>query len=394
MNPGGATLHDRGRSLPASGFLTTLLQQHPHPAIDRVMREPAKFRPEAVYIRIGRNADGTPSFSTYRLGSDLASYFYPASTVKLPLVLCALEKLRSIGDPRLTVDTPFYAPGGEAGDADVPTTIRRCVGEIFCVSDNRAANRLYEFVGPDALRASLTAKGYHHTEIRHRFGLPPERALDPGSGPVRFRCGDTEIYSRAAVHRPPAPAPPGFPAEGTSNRASLEELLEMLKNVIFPASVAGEQRFDLSPGDLAMVKQAMGTFPGEARLPLYDPERHPPAYCKFILWGGARDISIPPYLRVYNKSGWACGQLTDVAYVADDRYGVEFMLAATLSTGDSGAAPGEVPDYDAVCKPFLGTLGQRIYAYELQQTGKYLPPTARYNPFTPQTRDARRETHR
>jgi hypothetical protein len=391
MSPGGATSGRSKRPVPASAFLTKLLQQHPHPAIDRVMMDRARFRPRIVYTRIDRDSAGVPVFSTHRLGEKSAAYFYPASAAKLPLALCALEKLHLTGDPRLTVDTPFYAPGDGPGGEILPTTIRRCIRGIFAVSDNRAANRLYEFTGPEALARSLTAKGYRHTEVRHRFGLPPDRALDAGSGAVRFLHGSTEIYSRPAVHRPPAPPPSGFPAEGTSNCVSLEELLEMLKNIIFPASVTGKRRFDISPGDLAMVKQAMGAFPGEGTPPLYDPECYPPAYCKFILWGGARDISIPPYLRVYNKAGWAYGQLTDVAYVTDELHGVEFMVAATLSTGDSDAARGDAPDYDAVCKPFLGALGQLIYAYELQRTGKYLPPPARYNPFTRQTRGAERK---
>lgn len=390
MSSGGATSLRSKRPVPASGFLTTLLQQHPHPAIDRVMQDRAKFRPRIVYTRIDRDPAGAPLFSTHRLGADSADYFYPASAAKLPLALSALEKLRQIGNPGLTVDTPFYAPADGPDTESLPTTIRSCIREIFGVSDNRAANRLYEFVGPDAIRSSVTAKGYRHTEVRHRFGLPPDQALAPGSGGVRFLVDGAEVYSQAAVRRPAVASPAAFPAEGISNRASLEELLEMLKNVLFPTSVAPKRRFDISPDDLAIVRQAMGAFPGEGTQPRYDPERYPPACCKFILWGGVRNPGIPPYLRVYNKAGWAYGQITDVAYVADELQGVEFMVAATLSTGDCGAAP----DYDAVCKPFLGALGQLIYHYELQRAGKYLPPPARYNPFMPRSRDAERKAHR
>lgn len=389
MSPDGTTPYGTPGVIPTPDILTSVFHQYGHPVLDRVMGDPAAFRAKIVYVRIDRDENGAPSFCCHELGGDPAAYFYPASTVKLPLALSALEKIHALRLPALTIDTPFYASSGEPGSQTVPTTLRRCIRDIFLVSDNQSANRLYEFVGPVALHASLRSKGYVHTEIRHRFGLAPSEAR-PGTGPVRFVERGVEIYAQAACpgavaagDSHPADGIPlhGFPEDGTGNRTCLKELLEMLRSVLFPQSLPARRRFRLKAEDLAILQEVLQAYPSDQVSPRYDPHRYPPAYGKFLLWGGARDARIPPYLKVFNKAGWAYGFLTDVAYVADYRHQVEFMLGATLRVDSCAATGGDAGyDYDRIGKPFLGALGQAVYAYELSRPRKYLPNLTRYSP--------------
>jgi hypothetical protein len=78
-------------------------------------------------------------------------------------------------------------------------------------------------------------------------------------------------------------------------------------------------------------------------------------------------------LRIFNKVGDAYGFLTDVAYVADFKTGVEFMLSATIYCNKDGIFNDDKYDYDTVGFPFLKHLGQVIYNYELKREKQHLP---------------------
>ena len=70
-----------------------------------VTADPDKYRVQIIYTQIDRDAANRPSFTSYTYGVDPARYFYPASTVKLPTALLALEKVNDLAIPGLTRDT-------------------------------------------------------------------------------------------------------------------------------------------------------------------------------------------------------------------------------------------------------------------------------------------------
>ena len=63
-----------------------------HPKIKNVMSNPDVFELQIIYTQILRNKNNKVSFKdhTYQLNAN--NYFYPASTVKFPIALMALEK--------------------------------------------------------------------------------------------------------------------------------------------------------------------------------------------------------------------------------------------------------------------------------------------------------------
>ena len=64
---------------------------------------------QIAYTEITRDKYGEPVFRDFELQVDEEIYFYPASTVKLPVAILALQKIRKLqsqGIP-LTPDTPF-----------------------------------------------------------------------------------------------------------------------------------------------------------------------------------------------------------------------------------------------------------------------------------------------
>jgi len=81
-----------------------------------------------------------------------SNYFYPASSVKFPIALLALEKANEIAE--IDSNSRFQIEGDS-----IQTTIQKEVQKIFAVSDNEAYNRLFEFLGQDEINDRLRA--YH-----------------------------------------------------------------------------------------------------------------------------------------------------------------------------------------------------------------------------------------
>ncbi|NNK09758.1 MAG: hypothetical protein HKP08_00300, partial [Flavobacteriaceae bacterium] len=118
--------------------------------IRKVMDDPSPFEVQIRFTRISREKDSV-YFEDYDYNVDSTLYFYPASTVKFPISLLALEKINRNKD--LSINTRFYVEGDS-----LETTFAEEITKIFAVSDNDANNRLLEFLGQDAINASFKEK--------------------------------------------------------------------------------------------------------------------------------------------------------------------------------------------------------------------------------------------
>ena len=63
------------------------------PNFEKILANPEKYRVQIVYTQIDRDAQNRPTFTTHRWRANPTEYFYPASTVKFPACLLALEKI-------------------------------------------------------------------------------------------------------------------------------------------------------------------------------------------------------------------------------------------------------------------------------------------------------------
>jgi hypothetical protein len=331
------------------------------------------------YVRIDRDDSGHASFTASGYGE--GGCFYPASTVKLPLVLATLEKLNRSGLAGL--QDLLLSVAGYPGAA----TIAACIGKIFLVSDNDAANRLFEFVGRRELNRVLRERGYTQTRILHRFGARGTATDQAATPEVCFHRQGRLLYRQPArKEEPPAGErhgkSPDLSGDGRmdnlagKNRTSLAELLEMIRSVMFPASMDPSRRFLLTGEDLAFLASVMCRLPAESDDPVYDGDLFAAGYAKFLL-PGEDDDPAPSGVRIFSKSGWARGFLTDAAYIADSRNNVEYMLAATLRVDDDGSG-GEDHYRYGEGKRLLGRLSRLIYRHELERPRKYPPDLSRY----------------
>lgn len=396
------TINSAAMNKKNTAWLEALLQTHA-PLLGPVMADPEGYRLQIIYTRIDRDARNRPLFTDHYYRYRPEEYFYPASTVKMPAALLAMEKMNRLG---LDIHAPMYtdslagitpAVTADSSAADLRPSVAHYIKKIFLVSDNDAFNRLYEFLGQEEFNRSLWEKGYPNSQIRHRLdiALPPDSNRHTNA--IRFLAGDgsgTVVYRQADVvsrlQFPPrhdtagrahyannqlVQAPFDFSAK---NRILLADLHQILKSIIFPESVTSGQAFRLKESDYRFLYRYMSQLPTETTYPVYDTAEFHRNYVKYLMGGADAATALPSGLRIFNKPGWAYGFLTDVAYFADFDNGVEFMLSATLYANQDDVIGDNKYDFETAGKPFLKELGQLIYREELQRAKKYKPDLQRY----------------
>lgn len=356
---------------------------------------------QIIFTQIDRGANGMPLLTHHYFNVDPNKYFYPASVVKLPVSLLALQRLNELQNMGIDRNTSMITEAANAAQTAVyndPTTpdgrptVAQYIRKIFTVSDNDAFNRLYEFLGQDYINRSLQQKGYKDVQLLHRLQISLSEAANRQTNPVKFISpGNTILYEQPAFTNATNYAvrndslgkayyqngvlyngPMNF---SLKNRISLQDLHSVLISLIFPEQVAAGQRFNISAADRVFILQAMSSYPAEAsaELPfLADTSKYWPASNKLLLWGGEKG-PVPPGIRIFNKTGGAYGQLLDVAYIVDFEKGVEFFLSAVTYCNSDGVINDDKYDYNTTGIPVLKQLGQTIYNYEVKRPKKYQP---------------------
>ena len=97
--------------LPDTTFLKNLLESHPE-LFSHILNHPAHNEVQILYTQIDRDENNLPHFKSYSYRLNAHHYFYPASTVKLPTAIFALEKLNELNIPHLDKNTVMKTPGG------------------------------------------------------------------------------------------------------------------------------------------------------------------------------------------------------------------------------------------------------------------------------------------
>jgi len=360
---------------------------------------------QIIYTQIIRDSLNRPSFKSFYFDVDSAQYFYPASTVKLPQVLLALEKLNELRAMGYSIDkySPIYHDSLYDGQMSVKLdttaqdsipTIAHYAKKIMVVSDNDAFNRLYEFVGQKATNEKMRAKGYN-VRFLHRLERPLTPDQNRHTEAVRFVRNDTVLFRQPMLVNTDSIRAPrkvfkgkGFirkdsliqqPFDFTyKNSYPLQEQQEILKAILFPNAIDAKRRFNLTTEDRQFVMKYMSQLPRETQEPAYykDTTLYD-AYCKFLLFGDDRS-PIPANIRIFNKVGDAYGYLIDNAYIVDFENGVEFILSAVINTNTDGIYNDGKYEYKTIGYPFMKNLGQVIYDYECKRKRKHAPDLSEF----------------
>ena len=128
---------------------------------------------------------------------------------------------------------------------------------------------------------------------------------------------------------------------------SLQSLHMILRSVIFPKAMPKHQRFGLTKDDYLFLQRYMSMQPGESKFPSYDTSEYWNNYVKMILFGVEKNDP-DPSIRIFSKSGWSYGFLTDAVYIADFKNNIEFMVSATIYCNEDGILNDDKYDYRKV----------------------------------------------
>ena len=386
---------------PQNAFFEDLFRQYPG-VFDDVIKRKNELNVQVIYTQIDRDANNRPVFKTHTYNKANAKYFYPASTVKLPTALLALQRLNELNQPGLDMNSTMITENAYSGQTpayndpntiDGKPSIAQYIKKILLVSDNDAYNRLYEFLGPDYINTEMRKKGFESARIVHRLDIFLTEDENKHTNPIRFFDANMrKIYEQPLkkASKPfgklDAELGKGYYSKGQlinkplsfalKNRLELNDLHNVLISTIFPEMISPENRFNLTRAQEDFVLKYMSSFPGESIYPSYD-KTYNDAYCKFLLYGSEGE-NLPKNIRIFNKVGDAYGHLIDAAYIVDFDKKIEFLVSAIIYTNSDGILNDDKYDYDTVGFPFLKNLGRALYNYEVKRKRNNAPDLSRF----------------
>ena len=355
-----------------------------------------KYRLQILYTQIDRDKKNHPKFTTFGYRISNSEYFYPASTVKFPASVLALEKINNLNIKGLTKETVMLT--GAEYERHTPVTkdstsenglpsVAHYIKKILMVSDNDAFNRLYEFIGQEAFNETLHQKGYENTRIFHRLQVGMNKEQNRRTNPIKFMQGNEIVYQQPMIISEKnysslmqisvgkgymqGDSVVNTPFDFTDrNFYPLLDQQAVLKSILFPEAVEPKKRFNLTEDDYKFMYKYMSQMPTESTYPNYNSVEFHPTYCKFLMYGSGKNEVVNPNMRIFNKIGDAYGFLLDNAYIVDFEKGVEFMLTTVLLCNNDQIFNDDKYDYDTIGFPFMKNLGQLIYNHELSRPRK------------------------
>ncbi|RIW18384.1 hypothetical protein D0X99_01465 [Algoriphagus lacus] len=364
-----------------------------YPTLQKVLADTAKYQVQILYTQIDRNEHGNPLFKEYPFNLNDDHYFYPASTVKLPIALLALEWLEEQKIESLTLETTMLTDSVRPSQLPAITdstsqnglpSIGHYIKKILLVSDNDASNRLYELMGMDYINQKLKEKGLNHTVITQRLSFPISPEENRHFNPVRFvdNSGKT-IFELSARQSDSAYVVPGNPKIGKAyyrndslvqggmdfsykNKFSLSDFDGVVKRIIFPEAFLGIERFNLNEEHRNFVLKYMSMLPRESTYPKYDTVEYYDSFSKFFKFGTDKK-PIPSRFRIFNKTGWSYGYLIDGSYFVDFDSGVEFFVSAVVYVNEDQILNDDKYETEEIGLPFFAELGEYLYQLEVKR---------------------------
>lgn len=344
-----------------------------------IAKNPARFR-----LQIGLTRIDGPTLRHHHLRLDRREWQSPASLVKLPLAIMALERLAALrrAGHAVTLETPLQL--SKAPDCTVwgqnPEPLRRTLTALFAVSDNPAYNRLYDWLGPAAIHARFADWGITDARLWSRFAAcPPESHRVGADWAFVDAAGRELVAGRADPPYTPSAHPLGRVRFGSAwmeagrridgpmdfserNHLPLADVHEILLRLVAPEAFPASKHYALDPTDRHTLLQLMALTPPESRDPVYATADYPAHYNRYLFVGeGARPR--PPGVSLAGKVGEAYGFLSDTVYASErDDAGLRFVLSAALYINADDVLNDGGYEYAAQGRPFLAWLGHAVLA--------------------------------
>ncbi len=324
--------------------------------------------------------------TTHRFRAD-AEYFYPASAIKLPLAIVALETMNArLGFKvpartrlvRCRYDRSGCEPPPEDEDHErdkdedgvyrhKKLRIGSEIRKMLSYSDNDSYNRLWDIVGHRQANEMAIQLGLDAVRFHHRMNAPADKSvrtqrvtlLPPGKRAIvmKRRNSDYALSPTAAAR---LRIGKGFNAGGGNivdepmdfamkNYVSLRELQRILISLVRPDHPeALELTLDQKQRELLLA--AMTTrLSAKKRAAEHSP-----------LSPGVLDVLPAKRVRYIGKSGRAYGFHLDNAYIEDLETKRAVFVVATVYVNPNGILNDDDYGYDDTSKPLLAALGKAL----------------------------------
>lgn len=385
-----------------------ILKDHPE-FFKEVLAHDQQKEIQIIYSQINRDKNNIAKFKSFSFNTDKIHYFYPASTIKLPTAIFALEKLNELNIQNLNLNTHLKI-GKDFGkqtiveedtsSSDGLPSIANYIKKILLVSDNDAYNRLYEFVGRKEINEKLKRHGFNNSRIISRLSVGDSGENARYTNPFTFYDKSQEIY-----YQPQQFDSKDYPLKlngllkgkgyldgndslilkpfnfADKNVFALKDQHLLMQKLMFPESFPESKRFNLNPKDYEFLYTYMSRYPTDNIKPTYQSQDYYPTYCKFLFYGADKNISPNPNIRIFNKVGDAYGYTIDNMYFVDFENNIEFILSAVIQSNNNQIYNDNTYEYETICLPFLKNLGQMIYDLELKRDKKIIPNFDKFLPY-------------
>ncbi len=349
--------------------------------LSEILKNKDEYEIQIAYTEITRDKYDEPVFRDFELQVDEEKYFYPASTIKLPIVVLTLDKineLRSTGidiTPKSKIIVSSTHEGNNQVQKDSITSFQNLIADVFLVSDNSASNVLIDFIGYNYFNTKMAQAGIKNTYLNHKFNPDPyvninwqikthknelissnenQIIITADQKTLRLKKGKKKFQDGIVIN--------GSLDFSQKNRSSITDMHDILKRIIFPLKFDKDKTFNLNVEDYDFLRYWMSRFTYEDIGDKFKTEKkYFDSYNKFFIHGEdtiVRDKNI----RVYNKIGQAYGTSIDNAYIKNYQDDVEFFLTATIYTNKNKTINDNVYEYDQIAIPFLSKLSQSIYS--------------------------------
>jgi hypothetical protein len=348
--------------------IRSILKNSESELINYVYNKQEKFEVQIILTELKKRKNGF-TIHKKKFNVDKKNYFYPASSIKLPIALLTIEKINE--NPNLNINSEFSIKGDS-----IITTFKKEITDLFIISSNESYNRLFEFLGQDYINKKLKQKGFKDFSISHRLSTKESDNLKTKE--INFyRNGEINQIQKSINNKPLTKLNLKNLNKGISfilnnelqnksmdfsrkNYFSIEELNNILIFLFFP-EVSKNKKFNLSKSQNILIQKLMSSTPFDMG---FDKNIYPNNYNKFFIYGD-KDGMIND--NIYNKVGNAYGYSIDNAYIYNKNSDRHFVLTACIYTNANNILNDNYYEYDEIGIPFLAEIGRFLTNYNIRQ---------------------------
>ena len=343
-----------------------------------IIKDKDKYEIQIIYTEVTKNTIGQTEFMDFQFQLNDEQYFYPASTIKLPIAVMTLSKineLRAEGSaisPKSKIKLSLINNNQEIILKDSITSFQNLIADVFLVSDNSASNVLIDFLGYNYFNSSMSNSGFENTYLNHKFN--PDTFADStwiistlDNEIISSNTNQITVLASSNISNVKKGEKRFIDGEiknesldfSSKNRSSLTDMHNIIKNLIYPE--ISISKFNLNVEDYDFLRYWMSRFTYEDLGAKYIGDaKFFKSYNKFFIYGTDTILNNTD-VRVYNKIGQAYGTSTDSAYIKNYKEDVEFFITATIYTNKNKIINDNIYEYGETAIPFLSRLSKALY---------------------------------